>query len=72
MKLFETIDECINQIKSELKSWKSVKDNENFFSKTEFGSFNDATNEEICDNIVKYQKHLDNLNLLKQELNYDK
>jgi hypothetical protein len=31
MKLFETIDECINQIKSELKSWKSVKDNENFF-----------------------------------------
>jgi hypothetical protein len=43
-----------------------------FFSKTEFGSFNDATNEEICDNIVKYQKHLDNLNLLKQELNYDK
>ena len=39
MKLFETIDECINQIKSELKSWKSVKDNENFFSKTEFGSF---------------------------------
>jgi len=71
MKLIETIDECINQIQSELKSWKSVKDNQLYFE-SKFGTFNDVTKEEVDNNILSYQKHLNNLNLLKKELNYDK
>lgn len=71
MKLIETIDECIKQIQSELKSWKSVKDNQLYFE-SNFGTFNDETKEEVDDNILLYQKHLDNLNLLKKDLNYDK
>lgn len=71
MKLIETIDECINQIQSELKSWKSVKDNQLYFE-SKFGTFNDVTKEEVDDNILLYQKHLDNLNLIKRNLNYDK
>ena len=71
MKLIETIDECINQIQSELKSWKSVKDNQPYFE-SKFGTFNDVTKEEVDNNILSYQKHLNNLNLLKKELNYDK
>ena len=71
MKLIETIDECINQIQSELKSWKSVKDNQLYFE-SNFGTFNDETKEEVDDNILLYQKHLDNLNLIKRNLNYDK
>ena len=71
MKLIETIDECIKQIQSELKTWKSVKDNQLYFE-SNFGTFNDATKEEVCDNILLYQKHLDNLNLIKRNLNYGK
>ena len=71
MKLIETIDECINQIQSELKSWKSVKDNQLYFE-SKFATFNDVTKEEVDNNILSYQKHLNNLNLLKKELNYDK
>jgi hypothetical protein len=71
MKLIETIDECINQIQSELKSWKSVKDNQLYFE-SKFDTFNDVTKEEVDDNILLYQKHLDNLNLIKRNLNYDK
>ncbi len=71
MKLIETIDECINQIQSELKSWKSVKDNQLYFE-SKFGTFNDVTKEEVDDNILLYQKHLDNLNLIKRNLNYGK
>lgn len=67
MKLIETIDECINQIQSELKSWKSVKDNQLYFE-SKFGTFNDVTKKEIDDMTVNYQKHLDNLNLLKKDL----
>ncbi len=70
MKLIETIDECINQIQSELKSWKSVKDNQLYFE-SKFDTFNDVTKEEVDDNILLYQKHLDNLNLLKKDLNYE-
>ena len=70
MKLIETIDECINQIQSELKSWKSVKDNQLYFE-SKFGTFNDMTKEEVDNNIFSYQKHLNNLNLLKKELNYE-
>ena len=71
MELIETIDECINQIQSELKSWKSVKDNQLYFE-SKFDTFNDVTKEEVDDNILLYQKHLDNLNLIKRNLNYDK
>ena len=71
MKLIETIDECINQIQSELKSWKSVKDNQLYFE-SKFDTFNDVTKEEVDNNILSHQKHLNNLNLLKKELNYDK
>jgi hypothetical protein len=71
MKLIETIDECINQIQSELKSWKSVKDNQLYFE-SKFDTFNDVTKEEVDDNILLYQKHLDNLNLIKRNLNYGK
>lgn len=70
MKLIETIDECINQIQSELKSWKSVKDNQLYFE-SKFDIFNDVTKEEVDDNILLYQKHLDNLNLIKRNLNYE-
>ena len=71
MKLIETIDECIDQIRSEVKSWRSVKDNQTYWESA-FGTFNNATKEEIEDNILKYQKHLDNLDLIKRNLNYDK
>lgn len=71
MEFIETIDECINQIQSELKSWKSVKDNQRYFE-FKFGTFNDVTKEEVDNNILSYQKHLDNLNLIKRNLNYDK
>lgn len=64
MKLIETIDECINQIQNELKSWKSVKDNQLYFE-SKFGTFDNVTKEEVDDNILLYQKHLDNLNLFK-------
>ncbi len=71
MKLIETIDECIDQIQSEVESWRSVKDNQIYWESA-FGTFNNATKEEIDDNILKYQKHLDNLDLIKRNLNYDK
>ena len=87
MKLRETIDECIHEMQRNLDTWKSVKDNREFFESQPslFGvslssmsySANRATIKEIDDSIVKYQKHLDNLNLLKQyflnekELNYE-
>ncbi len=71
MKLIETIDECIDQIQSEVESWRSVKDNQIDWESA-FGTFNNATKEEIDDNILKYQKHLDNLDLIKRNLNYDK
>ena len=71
MKLIETIDECIDQIQSEFESWRSVKDNQSYWESA-FGAFNNATKEEIEDNILKYQKHLDNLDLIKRNLNYDK
>ena len=51
-----------------LDTWKSVKDNRTFFESQPglFGvSWNEATIKEIDDSIVEYQKHLDNLNLLK-------
>ena len=70
MKLIETIDECIDKIQSELKSWKFVKDNQSYWE-SKFGAFNDVTKEEIDDNILIYQKHLDNLNLIKKDLNYE-
>ena len=75
MKLRETIDECIHEMQRNLDTWKSVKDNLTFFESQPslFGvslssmsySANKATIKEIDDSIVKYQKHLDNLNLLK-------
>ena len=81
MKLSETIDECIREMQRNLDTWKSVKDNRTFFESQPglFGvsfssmsySANKATIKEIDDSIVKYQKHLDNLNLLKKELNYE-
>ena len=85
MKLRETIDECIHEMQRNLDTWKSVKDNLTFFESQPslFGvslssmsystnkSTNKATIKEIDDSIVKYQKHLDNLNLLKKELNYE-
>ena len=64
MKLSETIGECIHEMQRNLDSWKSVKDNQAFFE-SEFGTWNEATIKEIDDSIVEYQKHLDNLNLLK-------
>ena len=78
MKLSETIDECIREMQRNLDSCKSVKDNRTFFESQPGLSFssmsysaNKATIKEIDDSIVKYQKHLDNLNLLKKKLNYE-
>ena len=77
MKLRETIDECIHEMQRNLDTWKSVKDNRTFFESQPglFGAFgvssNEATIKEIDDSIVEYQKHLDNLNLLKKRLNYE-
>lgn len=71
MKPIETIDECINEIQSKLETWKSLKGNQSYFE-SKFVTFNDLTKEEIDDNILMYQKHLDNLNLIKKYLNYDK
>jgi hypothetical protein len=70
MKPIETIDECINEIQSKLECWRSIKDNQPYW-KSAFGSFNNQTKEEIDDNILMYQKHLDNLNLIKKDLNYE-
>lgn len=67
----ETIDECINQIQIELKGLKFIKDNPRCFEPT-FGGVNDVTKKEIDDMIVNYQKHLDNLNLLKKDLDWGK
>ena len=74
MKLVETIDECIKQIKSELRTWKSVKDERALwesFPGPIGGPWNEATIKEVDDSIVEYQKHLDNLYLIKKELNYE-
>ena len=70
MKLVETIDECINQMKMKLHVWKSVKDHRAVFE-SYGGPWNEATIKEIDDSIVEYQKHLDNLYLIKKELNYE-
>ena len=48
MNKLETIDKCIEFISKELESWKSVKDNKEYFDNCyPFGKMNDATIKEI-------------------------
>jgi len=73
MNKLETIDKCIKLISGELESYKSVKDNKEYFDKySPFGKMNDADIEEIDEEIIVNQKHLDNLYSIKKELNYGK
>ena len=68
MNKLETIDKCIEFISKELDSWKSVKDNKEYFDNCyPFGKMNDATIKEIDEEIIVNQKHLDNLYSIKKE-----
>ncbi len=71
MTMTETIDECINRFEKDIKCCKMVLENEKFFAKAYGGTedkFNDATIQELNDDVLRYQKHLSNLNKIREKL----
>lgn len=75
MTVNQTIDVCIERFERDIRCCKMVLENEKFFAKA-YGEtkdkFNDATIRELNDDILTYQKHLDNLNKLKETLELEK
>lgn len=75
MTVNETIDVCIERFKIDVKITNKVIENQKLYSKCLGGTkdkFNDATIRELNDDILIYQKHLDNLNKLKETLELEK
>lgn len=71
MTMTETIDECINRFENDIRVIGKVIENEKFFSKwfdETAEKYNDATIQELNDDILAYQKHLSNLNKIKGKL----
>jgi hypothetical protein len=67
----DTINECIKRFENEIRVIGKVKENEKFFCKwldETAEKYNDATIQELNDDILRYQKHLSNLNKIKEKL----
>lgn len=71
MTMIETINECVKQFENDIKVIGKVIENEKFFCKwldETAEKYNDATMQELNDYVLKYQKHLSNLNKIKSKL----
>lgn len=71
MTMTETIDACIKQFENNIRVINNVIENEKFFCKwldETAEKYNDATIQELNDDVLRYQKHLSNLNKIRNKL----
>lgn len=67
----DTINECIKRFENEIRVIDKVIENEKFFCKwldETAEKYNDATIQELNDDVLRYQKHLNNLNKIERKL----